>query len=271
MDTALKLSIITVNLNNANGLHKTIDSVINQTYTNFEHIIIDGYSTDDSVKVIKKYEALYKNKQRHLYWISEPDKGIYNGMNKGIKVAKGEYCLFLNSGDWLLNSDILKLVLKDNAIEDILYGDIMLENGDYTYPDSLSFYDFYTASIGHPASFIKTDLLFKLGLYNERFKIVSDWEFFLKALFINRCSYRHIRLFTTFFAPGGFSTQKKMTDLHKKERTQVLNEYFYWLIKDYSFFSHSIEELNYYKNSRLIQLFRKIQASKIYKLLRASK
>src|SRR5690554_5493394 len=104
----LKLSIITVNLNNAEGLRKTIDSVINQTYTHFEHIIIDGGSTDGSVEVIKEYEANYKERGIHFYWISEPDKGIYNGMNKGIKEAKGEYCLFLNSGDQLFEVTVLK-------------------------------------------------------------------------------------------------------------------------------------------------------------------
>src|SRR5690554_2050988 len=86
----IKLSIITVNLNNAAGLSKTIESVASQTFTNYEHIIIDGGSTDGSVAIIKEYEQKYNGVPGHLYWVSEPDKGIYNAMNKGIKVARSE-------------------------------------------------------------------------------------------------------------------------------------------------------------------------------------
>ena len=89
----MKLSVITINFNNRDGLRKTIESVVNQTYNDFEYIIIDGGSTDGSVDVIKEYA------DRIDYWVSEPDKGIYNAMNKGIDVAKGEYCIFMNSGD----------------------------------------------------------------------------------------------------------------------------------------------------------------------------
>ncbi len=89
----MKLSIITINKNNAYGLRKTIQSVINQTYSNIEYIIIDGASTDGSIDVIKKFE------DKIDWWASEPDTGIYNAMNKGIKIATGDYCQFLNSGD----------------------------------------------------------------------------------------------------------------------------------------------------------------------------
>ena len=100
----MKLSIITINRNNAAGLEKTLQSVAAQTFKEFEYIVVDGASTDGSVEVIKKYESKFA----HLKWVSEPDKGIYNAMNKGIKVAKGEYLLFLNSGDWLCNESIIQ-------------------------------------------------------------------------------------------------------------------------------------------------------------------
>lgn len=264
----MKLSIITVNLNNADGLRKTIESVVTQTYIHFEHIIIDGGSTEGSVEVIKEYEDKYMHIQGGLYWISEPDKGIYNGMNKGIKVAKGEYCLFLNSGDWLLNSNTLEQVFKFKAKEDIIYCDLKRENNQCTYPDELSFYIFFIASIGHPASFIKRQLFIDQGLYNEKYKIVSDWEFFLKALFVNHYSYRHIPLFTTYFASGGFSTQKDMIILHKQERNKVLSEHFYWLVKDYNLINQLNQELSFYKNSRLVQFAKKIQETSFYKKLR---
>ena len=97
--------IITINYNDAAGLKKTIDSVINQTYTEFEYIIIDGGSSDSSLQIIKE------NANQINYWVSETDKGIYNAMNKGIEAAKGEYLLFLNSGDYLLDSLVLKKVI----------------------------------------------------------------------------------------------------------------------------------------------------------------
>ena len=113
-----QLSIITINRNDAQGLEKTLESIWKkQSFKDFEHIIIDGASTDNSINIIKKYAS-------HLsYWVSEPDKGIYNAMNKGIIKAKGNYLLFLNSGDWLEN-DILARVFKENFTEDIVYADL---------------------------------------------------------------------------------------------------------------------------------------------------
>lgn len=97
------LSIITVNLNNNLGLQKTLRSIQSQSYTDYEHIIIDANSTDGSLETIIKYTT----ETSHLsYWISEPDKGIYDGMNKGIAHAKGEYIFFLNSGDFLFDDHV---------------------------------------------------------------------------------------------------------------------------------------------------------------------
>ena len=101
-----KISIITVNYNDREGLKKTIESVINQTWQDFEFIIIDGGSTDGSREVIEQY------KDKIDYWISEPDKGIYNAMNKGIKAASGEFLLFLNSGDRLIDKNITEKVIS---------------------------------------------------------------------------------------------------------------------------------------------------------------
>ena len=100
----MKLSVITINFNNRDGLRKTIESVVNQTYKDFEYIVIDGGSTDGSVDVIKEYT------DRIDYWVSEPDKGIYNAMNKGIDVAQGEYCLFLNCMGILNEKHLLDII-----------------------------------------------------------------------------------------------------------------------------------------------------------------
>src|SRR5208283_551554 len=180
---SFKLSIITVNLNNVSGLRKTIESVVNQKYTDYEYIIIDGFSTDGSVEVIKEFT------DKITYWISETDKGIYNAMNKGIKRATGDYCLFLNSGDFFANSRILEKCFEHQFSEDIVYGNMILEESGilmtWKIPPKLTFNDFYISSIAHPCSFIKRSLFEKTGNYNEKYKIVSDWEFFLKAIFIH--------------------------------------------------------------------------------------
>jgi|SRR5690554_4375864 len=227
----LKLSIITVNLNNAEGLRKTIDSVINQTYTHFEHIIIDGGSTDGSVEVIKEYEAIYKEKQRHLYWVSEPDKGIYNGMNKGIKVARGEYCLFLNSGDYLYKDGTLdnwsNFEIKD---EQIIYGDILFQGHSYSqirkYPNIVSL-DYLThTSLPHQSMFIKTDLFNKIGLYNETFKITADWEFYTKAILKLEVSYLHINKIISVSDIYGISNDLNYKDLHIQEKKIAMRNIF---------------------------------------------
>ena len=134
-----KLSIITINLNNAEGLRKTIPSVISQTYCDFEYIVIDGGSTDGSVDVIKKYA------DKLSYWVSEPDAGIYNAMNKGIRKAGGEYCQFLNSGDWLVAPDVTERMAKDMPDCAICYGNmITIQNGEKMVQKGFEGKDSYT-------------------------------------------------------------------------------------------------------------------------------
>src|SRR5690554_4847972 len=166
--TPIKLSIITVNLNNANGLSKTLESVASQTFTNYEHIIIDGGSNDGSVDIIKDYERKYNGAPGHLYWVSEPDKGIYNAMNKGIKVASGEYCLFLNSGDWLLKNSIKDRIFSDHTSPDILSCDLQSSKGKISYPGKIDLLYLLFNTLGHPSTFIKKTIFEKYGLYNEQ-------------------------------------------------------------------------------------------------------
>jgi glycosyltransferase involved in cell wall biosynthesis len=169
----LVLSIITINLNNQTGLQKTIESVINQTFKNLEFIVIDGGSTDGSIEVIKLYQ------DKITYWISEHDEGIYNAMNKGIKIAKGRYCLFLNSGDFFISHDVIKLADPFSFTVPIVYGDGKVQQKKLitqnNLPDTLSLDYFFNISLFHPSTFIKRELFEIYGLYNENNKIVSDW------------------------------------------------------------------------------------------------
>lgn len=227
MNNKMKLSIITVNLNNADGLRKTIESVVHQTYTHFEHIIIDGGSSDGSVEVIKEYENKYAHIQGGLYWISEPDKGIYNGMNKGIKVAKGEYCLFLNSGDCLHDYELLKDI-KLSKNYDLIYGNIVFDNGKNKVKHikqvpQLSLSLFINTTIMHSACFINKQLFTSIGLYNEDFVIISDWCFFVDAYLTGNLKYKYINRTISIFDTNGISSDPKFEEQKKMEKKTYWN------------------------------------------------
>ena len=122
------LSIITINYNNAQGLEKTIRSVLNQTNTQFEHVIVDGASIDNAVEIIRQYEIDATARGIKVVWLSEKDKGIYNAMNKGIKMASGEYIQILNSGDCLAADTVVAVMysaLKEKEYPEILYGNML--------------------------------------------------------------------------------------------------------------------------------------------------
>ncbi len=176
------LSIITINLNNAAGLEKTIQSVISQTNKEFEYIVIDGASTDGSVEIIKKYSSGIN------YWVSESDTGIYNAMNKGIQKAQGNYCLFLNSGDYLVSSTTLQDVfneISNTAAADIFYSDcIKSDDSIYIYPDNITINDIIKIGISHQNTLIKRSLFLEHSFYNEKLRIASDLEYFLKEMWI---------------------------------------------------------------------------------------
>lgn len=211
-----KISIITINFNNRDGLKKTIASVINQTCTDFEYIIIDGGSVDGSVDVIKGYG------ERINYWISEPDKGIYNAMNKGIDVAKGEYCLFLNSGDYLYDTNVVSELLKNEIDVDFIIGRVyFLNSGTMSCIEDLTMLRFFCSSIPHPSTLIKRVILLR-NKYDENYKIVSDWKFFIQELILKNASYYLSDIVVASFDSTGVSSLNKR--LVEKERKEVLNE-----------------------------------------------
>lgn len=221
----MKLSIITINLNNSQGLLRTIESVLVQSYADYEYIIIDGGSVDDSVEIINKYS------QKLFYWISESDSGIYEAMNKGIKVARGEYCLFLNSGDWLVDN-CLKIIMADNSPHDIIYGNAIYYNIEKSVVNknqkniqkTLSFYDFFNGeSISHQTAFIRRKLFESYGLYDESLKIVSDWAFFIRTIIFGNVTFIHKDIDIAYIEIGGISSA--FDPLHLLERKIVLEKF----------------------------------------------
>ncbi len=214
-----KVSVITINHNNANGLEKTIKSVISQTYRDYEYIVIDGGSNDGSKEIIEKQTT------KITYWISEKDKGIYNAMNKGIQQAKGTYCLFLNSGDTLVDNNVLDKVFSGNNTEDILYGELIFDFGKENkklekLPDSITIEHLFKDNIWHPASFIKRQLFESIGLYNESYKIAADYDFFFHAIVVKKVSTKHLPFPISIYNTDGMSS--KIDNLNKIEEERRL-------------------------------------------------
>jgi len=221
----LKLSIITINYNNAQGLQKTLESVDSQTFVDYEQIIIDGGSIDGSVEIIKNYESIIKN----YCWASEPDNGVYHAQNKGIEKANGEYCLFLNSGDYFCNEKVLETIFSKNSDADIIWGNLIVINareskiGICKGNEHVTFLDIYSSIIKHQASFIKRGLFKKYGLYDESLKIVADWAFFFKTAGFNEVSLHYVDIDIAYFKADGISYNNPQ--LCRIERQKVLDQY----------------------------------------------
>ena len=223
-----KLSIITINLNNAKGLQKTIESVISQTFTDYEYILIDGGSTDGSVSIIEAYS------DKITYWVSEPDTGIYNAMNKGILQAKGEYCYFLNSGDTLYAETVLEKIFYQNYTEDFIAGDLIKKYPEKNVKEksiayfrakkgeNLSLFNLFIGNIPHQSVFIRRKLFDQYGLYNENYTIVSDWRFLVQTIVFHGAKVKYIDLIVANFDMEGLSNS--CMDLLMEERRKVLEE-----------------------------------------------
>lgn len=219
-----KLSVITINFNNSAGLEKTIQSVISQSFKDFEFIIIDGGSTDNSVEIIKKYA------KEITYWVSEKDKGVYNAQNKGIDAAKGEYCLFLNSGDYLSDNKVLSKAFVNHFPEDILYGNMKVNwnNGKITtekMPQKITFSHMFRDTVWHPVSFIKKQLFDTYGKYNEEYKIAADYEFFYRTIIEKKATTRHLPFPVSVFVFNGLSSNPENTKLVREERMKIWKTY----------------------------------------------
>ena len=259
MEKPLKLSIITINLNNYVGLHQTITSVIQQTSDEFEYIIIDGGSTDGSIQLIKENET-FINK-----WISAPDNGIYHAMNKGIKIAEGDYIQFLNSGDRLVNSEVTSLMLDNLEDCTIVFGNMLkiMSNGKIRLNKEInvnSFLTFYNGSLNLAPAYIKRTLFDRYGLFDENLKIVSDWKFFLIAIVFNneKVSYRNIEV--AYFDMNGISSKNK--ELDNLERRRVLEELVPAnILADYDRYASYIlqmKRINRYKLNFIVSLLERI-------------
>lgn len=276
----MKLSIITINRNNADGLHQTLASVASQTYHNIEHIIIDGASTDGSVEVIKEYARKVESQEsrvKSVTWISEPDNGIYNAMNKGIEIALGrrvvdadhtsasnslnthplneslcDYIQILNSGDVLATPDVTERMMKElenNNYPELLYGnsvDVLKDGRRALHGPKIkySLLTLYRGTYPHEASYYRTELFSedRYGLYDESLRIASDWKWFLMAIGMGDVKPIYVNIDVVVFDTEGISSINKA--LSYAERRQVLEEILPpAILADYDMYSFEVEQM----------------------------
>lgn len=241
-----KISIITVNYNDKPGLAKTIESVINQTFQDFEFVVIDGGSTDGSRELIEKYQ------DKIDYWVSEKDGGVFSAMNKGIRAATGEFVIFMNGGDCFHDTTVLQDVqpLLTNEY-DIYYGEnynVVSNTKKFrTYPEKLQFSFFYSNAINHQSTFIRKSLFDDHFYYNENYKIAADWEFFAYTICYAKVPAKLIKRTIALYDFTGISSNPKSSDLYKKEKNQTFEKYFPGFAEDY-------KEINELKSKRYVQV-----------------
>lgn len=246
----MKLSIITINRNNVAGLEKTMQSVASQTFKDFEYIVVDGASTDDSVEVIKRFALQFGER---LKWVSEPDKGIYNAMNKGMRMATGDYFQILNSGDSLAAEDVTERMLAElekQGFPSMLYGNMIkcFPDGHKLLVDSfggkpITMLGMFKGTLNHNPTYIHRSLFEKYGCYDENLKIVSDWKWFVQSIILGGEKPKYADINVTFFDMTGISETNK--DLDKAERKMVLEQLFpATILADYERYAFPIDQYN---------------------------
>ncbi|MFD1095226.1 glycosyltransferase family 2 protein [Salegentibacter chungangensis] len=258
MSQNLRISIITVNYNNLEGLRKTLQSVFDQTFQEFEFIVIDGASTDGSKEYIEKF-------QRKIdYWVSEPDEGIYDAMNKGIDQASGKYLSFLNSGDYYVSKDVLSKFIEAEPKKDIVYGDVLIEvkgaKQIKKMPEVTGFVESLTHTINHQAIFFRQRLFQNGARYNCDYRIIADWIFINDAFRRSEVSFQHLDLVVVCYDENGVSSNKH---LRWEERDEYLqrnfDKNFLNLLTEYNELQRKYKS----KESELNDLKKKILVNKV--------
>lgn len=272
---SLKISIITICYNSEKTIERTFNSVLSQTYRNFEYIVVDGASKDGTVSIIKKYEPSFNGRMR---WISELDMGIYNAMNKGVMMATGDIVGLVNSDDWLASNgleSIVELVNKQEEEANGLYcGSMIFQYSDGTkqifLTDKEKFYNGivkYSLNRGafHPGIYVAKKVYDEVGLFDERFKIAADIDFIYRCYAAGKKFY-FTNAVVTNMADGGVSNTIKVNPFVKDRELFYTKRGIsgwmlkYMLLKRYIFFS-----VKKFVPNKLLKIFRSLVFSSIEK------
>lgn len=224
----MKISIITATWNSGATLRDTMRSVLNQSYQDFEHIIVDGLSKDNTLDIIREFEPLYKGR---LKYISEKDKGLYDAMNKGIRMATGDVVGLLNSDDFYTSSVVLQYVAELIGEADAIYGDIHFVH-DSNLTKSVRYYssaNFTPDKMkmgfmpAHPSFYCRREIYLKYGLFDTSFRIAADFEQLLRLLYIKRIKTKYIPMDFVTMRTGGASTSGFQS--HKRIYSEHMRAY----------------------------------------------
>lgn len=222
MKESIKISIVTVSYNAAKTIEQTISSVVNQTYKNIEYIIIDGGSTDGTIDVIKKYE------DRISYWVSEPDKGIYDAMNKGTRAATGDYIQFIGADDCLVDETVIDMVAKDiiaTKADIYSYGVLLVDEGSkkekYKGNKHARNNPYNCKMVPHNGTFVKRDIQLN-NLFDTSYKISADYKFFLQWFRAEYIKVLYYDVPIVYFSLSGVGSVDRITG--EKEDRRVFQE-----------------------------------------------
>lgn len=247
----LKISVVTVCYNAVDSIEKTIKSVVNQTYDNIEYVIIDGLSKDGTIGVINEY------REKIAYFVSEPDKGIYDAMNKGIKAATGDWIIFMNAGDTFKTSDILRelgrILLNIQSDIRIIRGNIIRKYSNLSVKStgvtsqSPGLMDMINNTFHHQACLIQRSLFDDYGYYSTDYKLCSDWIFFYNCVVLHHVKTMYVDLDVALFEmDGATSVNTKQNEIEQsKFLTNLYGVELYGLL----------QELSVYRKSSLCRCF----------------
>jgi glycosyltransferase involved in cell wall biosynthesis len=237
-------SVITINLNNKGGLQRTMQSVFNQNFRDFQYIVVDGESIDGSVELIESHSSRIDKK------LIGKDTGVYNAMNKGLSVADGDYIVFLNSGDEFRNREALNRIAEKCSDHDFVYCDVEVFHGTANrisrHPGELTTRFLLTGMICHQAIFAKKTLFERTGPFNERFKVYGDYEWLLRAVLKFDASHKHIgRPLVRYEEVGLSNTTDKA--VQRAEKDLIHDLYFSrWLVRLYRSYRSLHDKMDHY-------------------------
>ncbi len=221
-------SIIIPTYNSSKTIARCLDSIIGQVFTNFELIISDGSSSDNTLEIVNQYKWLHPD----IIILSERDNGIYDAMNKAIARASGEWVYFLGSDDYLLGRNVLNELTQKIKLDDFdyVYGNVFSPEYGDNYDGEFDSKKILEKNICHQALFVRKKLLQKMGGFNTRYKLLADYDFNLRCMFDKRVRKRHVDLLVAFYAPAGSSST--ITDeTFAKDKS--------WLILKYGFSAYN--------------------------------